>query len=161
MEPVILDLAEANRFIGLHHRHSVPLKPINVKFIIGLQHLNEVVGVSIMGRPVNRHIEDGTTIEIRRLATNGLKVACSFLLARSCEVAYSLGYQKVVTYTLQEESGSSLKAVGFTISHKSNSNGKWKRNGVSTTQTRLDGRDLIPSKNKICWQKNTKWKEEE
>jgi len=161
MKPVILDLFEANRFIGLHHRHSVPLKPINVKLIIGLEDSNKIVGVSIMGRPVNRHIEDGKTIEIRRLATNGLKNACSFLLARSCEVAFALGYEKIVTYTLEQESGSSLKAVGFRISHKSNSNGKWKRNGVSTTQTRLDGKDLIPSKNKICWQKNSKWKEEE
>jgi hypothetical protein len=161
MKPIVIDLPTANRFIGLIHRHSVPLKPINVKFIIGLEHLNELIGVSILGRPVNRHIEDGETLEIRRLATNGLKNSCSYLLARTCDVAFSMGYNKVVTYTLQSESGSSLKAVGFTISHYSNSNGKWKRNGVSTTQTRLDGRDLIPSQKKICWEKYTKWKEEE
>jgi len=154
MMPVLIDLNIANAFIAKHHRHSIPLKPINVKYIIGLENDNELIGVAILGRPCNRYIEDGHTIEIRRLATNGLKNACSFLLARSSELAFSLGYKKIVTYTLQIESGSSLKATGFEISHNSNSKGKWR----STTQTRLDGREIIPSGKKICWQKLTKWR---
>ena len=159
MKPSIIDLAEANRFISLHHRHSLPLKPINVKFIIGLKSNDELVGVSILGRPVNRYLDNNDTIEIRRLATNGIKNGCSFLLARSCELAFSIGYNKIITYTLDIESGSSLKGCGFQISHKSKSNGKWKRNG-STIQTRLDGKELIPSQNKLCWFKDSKWKEE-
>lgn len=156
MKPKIIDLSEANRFISLHHRHSLPLKPINVKYIIGLEHEEEIVGVSILGRCVNRYMDDIDSIEIRRLATNGIKNGCSFLLARSCELAFSLGYQKIITYTLDIESGSSLRGCGFEISHKSKSNGKWKRNG-STIQTRLDGKDLIPNQNKICWIKKSKW----
>jgi hypothetical protein len=156
MKPVIIDLNEANRFIQFHHRHSLPLKPINVKYIIGLQNNNELVGVSILGRCVNRYMDDNNSIEIRRLATNGIKNGCSFLLTRSCELAFSLGYQKIITYTLDIESGSSLRGAGFQISHKSKSNGKWKRKG-STIQTRLDGKDLIPSNNKICWIKFSKW----
>jgi hypothetical protein len=155
MIPIVIDLNMANVFIAKHHRHSVPLKPINVKYIIGLENQHELIGVAILGRPCNRFLEDGATIEIRRLATNGLKNSCSFLLARCSELAFALGYKKIITYTLQIESGSSLKATGFEISHKSNSNGKWRE----TTQTRLDGREMIPSQKKICWQKLTKWRD--
>ena len=157
MKPKIIDLAIANRFIQLHHRHSLPLKPINVKYIIGLEEDEELVGVSIIGRCVNRHMDSEDTLEIRRLATNGIKNGCSFLLARSAELAFSLGYNRIITYTLDKESGSSLKGCGFEISHLSKSNGKWSRNG-SSIQTRLDGKDLIPSENKICWHKFSKWK---
>lgn len=154
MNTVLIDLKLANLFIGKHHRHSVPLKPINVKYIIGIENEKELVGVAILGRPCNRHIEDGSTIEIRRLATNGLKNACSFILARCSELAFALGFTKIITYTLEIESGSSLKAVGFEVSHTSNSNGKWRK----TNQTRLDGREMIPSSKKICWVKYNKWK---
>ena len=155
MIPILIDLNLANSFISKHHRHSVPLKPINVKYLIGLENEGKLIGVAILGRPCNRHIEDGKTIEIRRLATNGLKNACSFLLARCCELSFALGYNKIITYTLEIESGSSLKATGFEISHKSKSSGKWRK----TTQTRLDGREMIPTQNKICWQKLTKWRD--
>jgi len=156
LNPKIIDLNEANRFIQLHHRHSLPLKAINVKYIIGLEHENELVGVSILGRCVNRHLDNSNSIEIRRLATNGIKNGCSFLLTRSCELAFALGYQFIYTYTLDIESGSSLRGAGFEISHLSKSNGKWRRIN-STIQTRLDGKNLIPSNNKICWIKRSKW----
>lgn len=155
MSPVIVDLSTANRFISIHHRHSLPLKAINVKFILGLENDGQLVGVSILGRPCNRYLDDKNTIEVRRLATNGLKNGCSFLLARCCDVAFSLGFQRIITYTLDVESGSSLKAVGFEISHASKSKGVW-RNKVSQ-QMRLDGRQLIPSGGKLCWIKKTKW----
>ena len=159
MRPIVIDLTQANNFISLHHRHSIALKPINVKHLIGLQHDGKLSGVCILGRPVSRHLDDGKTIEIRRLATNGLKNGCSFLLARSCELSFSLGFDKIITYTLEKESGSSLKGCGFEISHHSKSDGKWRRNGA-LIQTRLDGKDMIPSGNKICWIKQNKWIEE-
>ena len=156
MKPKIINLAEANRFIGNHHRHSLPLKPINVKYIIGLENDNELIGVAILGRCVNRYLDQEGVIEIRRLATNGLKNSCSFLLARCCDLAFALGYKKIITYTLEEESDSSLKATGFQLSLKSKSNGKWRRNS-KFIQTRLDGKELIPSNNKKCWYKLSKW----
>jgi len=58
-----------------------------------------------------------------------------------------------------------LKGSGFSQLHKSKSNGNWaKLRHRTLTQTRLDGRKLIPDGNKICWFKNSKWnvlKEEE
>lgn len=155
MRPVLVDLSTANRFISLHHRHSLPLKAINVQFILALEDEGELVGVSILGRPCNRYLDDKETIEVRRLATNGLKNGCSFLLGRCCAVAFSLGFQRIITYTLDIESGSSLKAVGFEISHASKSNGVWRNKG--SQQMRLDGRQLIPNGGKLCWIKKTKW----
>lgn len=156
MKPKLIELNEANRFISNHHRHSLPLKPINVKYVLGLENENELVGVAILGRCVSRYLDEEGVIEIRRLATNGLKNSSSFLLARCCDLAFALGYQKIITYTLDIESDSSLKATGFQLSHISKSKGKWFRNS-KTIQTRLDGKELIPSNNKKCWFKLSKW----
>ncbi|MHC4379403.1 MAG: XF1762 family protein, partial [Planctomycetota bacterium] len=146
------DLKEANRFIGMHHRHSNPLKAWNCKFTLGVAIQNRLVGVAIIGRPVNRHLDDNMTLEIRRLTTDGAKNACSFLLSRCCDVVFSHGYSRIITYTLDLESGSSLKGSGFTISHKTKSKGNWDKNRHGNLkQTKLDGREIIPTNNKICW----------
>jgi hypothetical protein len=42
----------------------------------------------------------------------GTRNACSFLYAR-CRAAAALGYEKVVTYTRQDEGGASPAAAGF------------------------------------------------
>ena len=52
------------------------------------------------------------TLEILRLCTNGEKNANSFLYSRVAKIAKLMGYKRIITYTLQKESGSSLKAIG-------------------------------------------------
>lgn len=65
------------------------------------------------GRPVSRHLDDGKTIEINRLCTDGTKNACSMLYGASCRVAKEMGYKKAITYILESENGASLKASNF------------------------------------------------
>jgi hypothetical protein len=71
--------------------------------------------VVIAGRPVARRLDDGKTLEVLRVCTDGTANACSFLYARCAKIARLMGYEKVITYTLAEEAGASLKAVGAKV----------------------------------------------
>ena len=70
------------------------------------------MGVAIAGRPVCRRLDDGKTLEILRVCTDGTPNACSFLYSRCAKIARLMGYQRVITYTLESEGGASLWAVG-------------------------------------------------
>jgi hypothetical protein len=72
-----------------------------------------MVGVAIASRPVSRHLDDKTTLEIIRVCTTGEKNTNSFLYGAITRAAKALGYTRLVTYTLTTESGSSLKAAGW------------------------------------------------
>ena len=73
-----------------------------------------LVGVAICGRPVARRLDDGYTLEVNRLCTDGTPNACSILYAAAYRAARAMGYNKVITYILDTENGSSLKAAGYT-----------------------------------------------
>lgn len=66
----------------------------------------------IAGRPVARRLDDGGTLEILRVCTDGTPNACSFLYARCARIARLMGYARAITYTLASECGASLRAVG-------------------------------------------------
>lgn len=66
-----------------------------------------------MGRPVSRILDDGKTLEVLRLCTDGSPNVCSFLYSRAARVAKELGYRKIITYILDNENGGSLKATGW------------------------------------------------
>ena len=70
-------------------------------------------GVAVCGRPVSRRLDDGFTLEINRVCTDGTKNACSMLYGACCRIAHHMGYRKIITYTLESENGSSLKASNF------------------------------------------------
>jgi hypothetical protein len=106
-----ISLKVANNFVLANHRHNKPVA--GHKFSIGLVDNNEkLVGVAICGRPVARMLDDGLTLEVLRVCTDGTKNANSMLYSRVKKIAQVMGYKKVLTYTLTEESGSSLRAVG-------------------------------------------------
>jgi len=104
---------EACRFVSEHHRHHKP--PQGMKFAIAVSDDDRVVGVAIVGRPVSRNLDNGWTLEVTRCCTDGTKNACSMLYGASWRVAKELGYKRVITYILQEESGTSLKAAGWRL----------------------------------------------
>lgn len=83
------------------------------KFCIGVEECGQLVGVAICGRPVSRHYDNGTTLEINRLCTNGMRNACSKLYGACVRIAREMGYKKVITYILASEDGASLKASNF------------------------------------------------
>lgn len=104
---------EAGEFVRNFHRHNKP--PRRVIFCIGASDGAQLVGVSMIGRPVARALDDGSTLEVRRLCVidGAPKGTCSFLYARSWRAAAALGWSKLITYTLQSEGGASLRGAGW------------------------------------------------
>lgn len=111
MKIIPITLKEANGFVASYHRHHRPT--VGCKFAIGLQNNGDLVGVAICGRPVSRYLDDGLTLEVNRLCTDGTENACSMLYGAACRIAKEMGYRKVITYTLESESGASLRASNF------------------------------------------------
>ena len=71
-----------------------------------------------------------------RLVTNGRKNACSILYAAAARACQAMGYERIQTYILQEESGVSLSAAGWSCDGEAGG-GDWnrgKRNGRRTDQ---------------------------
>ncbi|MGI5436465.1 XF1762 family protein [Streptomyces shenzhenensis] len=99
-------------YVDQHHRHHDP--PQGHQFSLGV-HTDDgaLVGVAIVGRPVNRHLDNGLTVEVTRVATDGTANACSALYAAAWRTARSAGYRRAITYTQDGESGASLRAAGW------------------------------------------------
>lgn len=125
MTIVPLTLREANQFVTDKHRHHPAVR--GCKFAIGLENeFGELVGSAICGRPVARHLDNGTTLEINRLCTDGTRNACSMLYGACCRVAKAMGYKAVITYILETEDGASLRASNFEYVHTTDG-GSWSR----------------------------------
>lgn len=101
----------ANAFVDALHRHHC--HTVGDKCRIACYDGERLVGVAQLGRPVARALDDGMTIEVLRLCTDGTRNACSFLYGRAARIVRELGYTKVITYILISESGSSLRAAGW------------------------------------------------
>ena len=110
-----LSFKDAKAFVVAQHRHHKP--PQGHKFSIGLDDDGEIVGVSIVGRPIARHLDDGYTAEVTRLCTDGTMNACSKLYAASWRAAKAMGYRRMITYILESEPGISLRASGWQRKH--------------------------------------------
>ncbi|WP_245820139.1 XF1762 family protein [Amycolatopsis azurea] len=111
MTIVPITFRQACDFIAAHHRHHRP--PRGMKFAVGVAQETELVGVAIVGRPVARHLDDGVSVEVTRTCTTGARNANSKLYGVSWRVARTLGFQRLITYTQDGESGASLRAAGF------------------------------------------------
>lgn len=118
-----ISLEEANGFVELHHRHHKPVP--GAKFCVAVSDDEQKVrGVAIVGRPVARMSDDGWTLEVNRCCTDGVKNGCSALYAASWKAARALGYRKLITYTLPEEGGASLRGAGWRLVGK-RGGGNW------------------------------------
>ncbi len=70
-------------------------------------------GVAIIGRPVARGLDDGWTLEVTRLATDGCPNACSALYAAAWRQVRERGFLRLGTYILASEPGTSILAAGW------------------------------------------------
>lgn len=115
LRPAPITLREANEFVGNFHRHNKPTQ--GGKFSIGALYGDEMVGVAIVGRPVSATLEDGWTAEVTRLCVrdHAPKNTCSFLYGRCWRIWQQMGGQRMVTYTLQQEGGASLRGAGWKL----------------------------------------------
>lgn len=116
---VPLHLREANALVAKLHRHH---KPIRVaKFSIGASISGKLVAAAISMRPASRHLDDGRTIEVCRMASvlpdddPDARNACSFLYGACARIAREMGFLKITTYILQDEPGMTLRGAGWTL----------------------------------------------
>jgi hypothetical protein len=122
-----ITLRDANAFVRDHHRHLSQVA--GCRFCLKLiDHKGLTRGVLIAGRPVSRNLDDGLTIEVTRVATDGVKNGCSKFYGATARIAALMGFEKIITYTLEIEVGASLKAVGWKPTHGLGG-GLWVRNG--------------------------------
>lgn len=106
-------ISDARAYVLQHHRHHPP--PVSGLFAVAVGIGDEVRGVAIVGRPVARHADDGWTVEVTRVATDGTHNACSMLYGACWRAARALGWRKCITYTLTSEPGTSLRASGWRV----------------------------------------------
>lgn len=107
-----ITLREANRFIAEYHRHHLP--PQGAKYAIAVACEDKIVGIATIGRPVSRMRDDGWTLEVTRVCTiDGYKNVASMLYGAAWRAARAMGYKKLITYILREETGTSLIAAGY------------------------------------------------
>lgn len=127
-----IDFAEACEFVRRLHRHHRP--PVGSKFAVACNDGERVVGVLIAGRPVSRNLDNGLTVEVTRCCTDGPMNACSLLYGAAWRAAKALGFARMVTYTLPEEGGASLRAAGARMVAES-AGGAWVRSEPGQERT--------------------------
>jgi len=135
-------LREANAFVKRLHRHHRPARGCIIVLACALGDV--VVGVAIVGRPSARRAQDGYTAEVTRVCTDGTHNACSILYAASWRAARAIGYLKLITYTLPEEGGASLRAAGWRCIGEAGG-GSWSRRGRPRV-------DMHPTQIKMRWE---------
>ena len=134
LELVPVTQKEAIAFVERYHRNHAPSR--GGKFSIGVAVDGEIVGVAMAGRPVSRVLDDGWTLEVNRVATDGTKNACSKLYGACLRAGKAMGYTRFITYTLPHEGGASLRASGWQLVGEAGG-GNWNKPGRPRVDTEL------------------------
>ncbi len=142
-----VDLKTAKAFVEEHHRHNKP--PVSWRWGHAVYNGDDLIGVAMVGRPVARMIDGSTTVEVNRLCVradlDGELVwnACSMLYGAAAREAKRRGFEKIITYTLETEDGTTLRAVGWDPEHRTRG-GSWNRPSRARE-------DKAPTCRKIRW----------
>lgn len=115
LKAIPCSLRKANDFVALHHRHSQRTARNGGKFAVAAVSSGLVVAVAIVGNPLSATYMDGFTAEVLRSCClpSAPKNCNSFLYGVCRRIWFAMGGSKILTYTLQTESGVSLKAAGW------------------------------------------------
>lgn len=137
-------ISDARVYVRQHHRHHLPSLSGLFAVACAFEGQDIIRGVAMVGRPVSRMEDNGFTVEVNRLATDGTMNACSLLYRAAWRVAVAMGYRRLITYTLPEEGGASLKASGFRLLGEAGG-GSW--SGPSRPRV-----DRAPMQKKLKWE---------
>lgn len=135
-------LKEAKDFISKHHRHNKP--PLSWRFGASIWNWETLVGVVMVGRPVARLLDHKSIVEVNRLCIDPSldkelsAHACSMLYSWSAKQAKKRGFKKIITYILETEKGTGLKASGW-INDGMTKGGSWNRR----SRPRLDSAPTV------------------
>lgn len=140
---VPITLSDAAVFVRQVHRHHAAPQGGLFAVACAREGDEQPCGVAIIGRPVARMLDDGWTAEVTRLATDGERNTCSMLYGASWRACRALGYHRLVTYTLDNEPGTSLLAAGWKCLGE--------RGGGSWSRQNRPRVDRHPTQRKLCW----------
>ncbi|MFC2953137.1 XF1762 family protein [Marinicaulis aureus] len=150
-------IKQANEFIKEYHRHHRPtIRSCGRWALAALDYDQNTVGVAIAGNPVSANFMDGYTIELTRLCVkeSAPKGTCSFLISTCCKIWRTMGGTRVITYTLDTESGASLKGAGWKLADSVKPHKRWQN------KSRADGIMRSPLEiyklTKLRWEKHLK-----
>lgn len=111
-------LKKANDFVQEFHRHNGRTARDGGKFAIALVLPSyKQVGVAIVGNPLSATYMDGFTAEVLRvcICPDAPKNSNSLLYGACRRIWFEMGGRKILTYTLIDESGSSLRGSGWNL----------------------------------------------
>lgn len=109
---------QANALIERWHRHSGAVRMCLDAVQLVEKASNTVRGAGILGKPLAAILDDGVTLEVRRVATDGTEHACSAILGALARCARRRGALRLVTYTREGETGGSLRAAGWWLDER-------------------------------------------
>lgn len=153
-----ISIHAANVFVEQHHRHHGAKQ--GCRFAIACYEDQTLHGVAICSNPVARNADDGMTIEVARLCTDGEHNACSILYGACARIAKDMGFRKIQTYILESESGTSLKASGWICEGEAGRetwSGKWasqrQKDRDAFQQMAMFPAKKPPAEKKVRWAK--------
>lgn len=142
----------AKVWIDSVHRHLG--SPVGDLFRVGLTVDGQLRAVGMAGRPC-RALQDGRTVQIDRIAADAEPVvnACSRIYGALRRIGFAMGYLRFVTYTLEHEPGTSLRAAGFHFDGLTDG-GEWdrpSRRRVAAAQAGRKRRWIYPGRDSGLW----------
>lgn len=151
-----ISLRDANSFVESKHRHHG--KVVGHKWSLAAYKAGQLVAVAIVGRPSGRYLDDGQTLEVTRLCSDGTRNACSALYAACARRARREGYTRIITFTLQSEPGTSLRAAGWKLEAEKAGKPRWnkQRYADKPEQLTLFPKKEPPAEYKKRWVKHLK-----
>jgi hypothetical protein len=161
LQPVTLK--EAAAWVRQHHRHHGPDR--GGLFAVAAGDGARVLGVVVIGRPKARMLQDGYTCEVTRCCVlpdlpprldaygkeHPLHVA-SLLYGAAWRAARALGYRRLVTYTLRDETGTSLVAAGWKQIAETQEGRKFRSRGGPWSRLSRPRVDTYPQQEKLRWE---------
>ena len=146
-----VELATANAFVALLHRHHKPV--VGHRFSVGAYKGGALVGVAICGRPVWKGWDKLKVLEVTRVCTDGTKNACSFLYGVCARAAREIGFERIQTYILPAEGGVSLRGAGWECEGEQESK-PWRYYEAQLVLPGMTNRRTDqPNGNKVRWSK--------
>ena len=122
---VPVSLAQAGEYVARYHRHHRRLKAHKFSLGVARRDTRELVGVTIIARPSARALDDGRTLEVSRTCTDGTPNANSMLYGACWRAAKAMGFEQLITYTQEGESGASLRGAGWSVLAHRKPRGGW------------------------------------
>lgn len=98
-------------FVRQVHRRLPRLQ--GALWAVAVRSAGEVVGCAVVGHPARELMDRGVLAVSRVAVIEGHKNACSMLYGACSRAARGMGAEALVTYTHEDEHGTSLKASGW------------------------------------------------